>query len=727
MEPQVANVQSLLASLDEAASEDGQSATGIQDRGAAAQLDLVRARLGIASSLFIALRCKHPASAAHSIRVALGASAWAATLSMPDRLRTQLELAALLHDIGKIGVPDNVLLKPGRLDDEELRLMDRHLDMGPVILSAAGMPDGIIALATGSAAWFDGSHRRLKSAGDQIPVLARMLAIVDAFDAMTTDHVYRPARSRERAVAELYEFAGRQFDPALVKSFAEHFKHDQHSLETEVAGRWLAALADSPSLLPWAAPAGLYAATPVVQENPVLPFHQKLVDNTHDGVMFIDTDRRITFWNTGVERMTGVASGAAVGRVFEPSLLQMTDTSGRIFPDENCQVKNTIATGTQQLDQVYVVGRNGRDVAVDLQAIPVHDAEGVLQGVTVLLKDVSSEATLEEKCQELHAEMTKDPMTQVANRAEFDRTLAAFIDAHQQTELPCSLIMVDIDFFKRINDTYGHQAGDEAIITLASLLKSMCRSGDLVARYGGEEFAVLCADCNNASAAARAEEIRRRLAETPHSYLGNNSITASFGVTELQSGDVPETMLRRADRALLQAKDQGRNQVVQLGEGMADEIEEPRRSWWSLGGWGGAKLLEANLMTEVPLDLAVEKLRGFIADNQARVLKISQEMVRLEVSDAAAGKTRRSDDRPIAFVIDIQFSEQRVERSNSAGLATGEYAQTVAAVSLRPRRERDRRRGRAMERARLLLGSLKSYLMAKEQLASDQSADSVQA
>src|SRR5205823_12471645 len=106
-----------------------------------------------------------------------------------------------------------------------------------------------------------------------------------------------------------------------------------------------------------------------------------------------------------------------------------------------------------------------------------------------------------------------NPMTPVAKRAEFDRMLNNFVAAHQESNLPCSLIMSDLDHFKAINDTHGHQAGDVAIITFASLLKSMCRSGDLVARYGGEEFAILCADCTNAAAALKAEAIRQSLSD----------------------------------------------------------------------------------------------------------------------------------------------------------------------------------------------------------------------
>jgi diguanylate cyclase (GGDEF)-like protein len=303
-------------------------------------------------------------------------------------------------------------------------------------------------------------------------------------------------------------------------------------------------------------------------------------------------------------------------------------------------------------------------------------------------------------------------MTQVANRAEFDRMLNNFVAAHQESNLPCSLIMCDIDHFKSINDTHGHQAGDRAIITLASLLKSMCRSGDLVARYGGEEFAILCADCTNAAAAQKAESIRKALSEIKHSCLQDRSITASFGVTELQAGDTPETMLRRADRALLQAKDRGRNQVVQLGEGMVEE--KVKRSWWPFQALRNPSLVEATLVTMVPIEVAVQKLRGFIADQDAKILKTSENQLEMAVTDGHASVSRRASDRPVTFLIHMKLSPQHSERTNTQGFATGSYAETRIEVMIRPRRDRDRRREATAEKARRLLGSLKSYLMARE-------------
>ena len=126
-----------------------------------------------------------------------------------------------------------------------------------------------------------------------------------------------------------------------------------------------------------------------------------------------------------------------------------------------------IQTGVQSLRRLLIRGRQNRLVAVDLHAVPVVSADGLTHGATLLLHDASPEASLEQRCQSLHERATKDPMTQVANRAEFDQTHKMFVAEHLERRLPCSLIICDIDRFKLINDTYGHPAGDEAIKSFA--------------------------------------------------------------------------------------------------------------------------------------------------------------------------------------------------------------------------------------------------------------------
>jgi diguanylate cyclase (GGDEF)-like protein/PAS domain S-box-containing protein len=702
-------ISSLLDSLDEAAAESGQSLA--RKRANEHENKLVQARLGIASGLHAALRAKHPPTASHCLRVALGCSSWAAAIDLDDNTTDALEVAALLHDIGKIGVPDKVLLKPGRLLPEEIAVMSRHAARTIEILTCCGVPESVLEVVHYSRAWYNCGAGQQDRQGDELPLAARMLSIVDAFDSMTTDHVYRPARSRERALAELFEFSGSQFDPELVRRFQELFAQDQSLLTEKLARRWLHRLPKEGSALPWKVVVEYERPEPAREPIGSL-FEKKLIDNMHDGVVFVDSQSMITLWNTGVERLTGVSSNAACGRTFLPTLMDMCNNREQRITNEDCPVARAISTGVQWLGRVSVMGRQGRHVAVDLHAIPVRGNEGAVHGATILLHDASSETSLEEKCQALHAQVAKDPMTQVANRAEFDRMLNNFVAAHQESNLPCSLIMSDIDHFKSINDTHGHQAGDEAIITFASLLKSMCRSGDLVARYGGEEFAILCADCTNAAAARKAEDLRKALSEVKHSCLGNNSITASFGVTELQAGDTPETMLRRADRALLQAKDQGRNQVVQLGDGMMEE--KVKRSWWPFQSWGSRSLVEAALITPVPIEVAVQKLRGFIADQDAKIIRTAENELELAVTDRHHNLGRRSSDRPVTFLLQLKLSQRHQERTNSQGFAAGTYAETHIDVVIRPRRDRDRRRDATMDKARRLLGSLKSYLMARE-------------
>jgi diguanylate cyclase (GGDEF)-like protein/putative nucleotidyltransferase with HDIG domain/PAS domain S-box-containing protein len=705
-----AEVASLLQSLDEAAAQIGRSASPVPTERQ--ETELVRARLGIAGGLHQALRCRDPGTASHCLRVALGCSSWAAVAKLEPALRNALEVAALLHDVGKVGVPDKILLKPGRLSPEEVESMSRHTAMTVDILSNSGAPQDVIEIVSQAGARFDGRSPAQQVSGGDIPLGARMLSIVDAFDSMTTDHVYRPARSRERAIAELYRCAGTQFDPQLVGEFSELFAQDQNLLTEKLARHWLHSLSHSDGDLPWKARPGSAATTSASTDATMPMFERMLLDNMHDGVLFVDADCRIVLWNTGIERLTGVSSQAARGRMFLPSLLDMFDTQHTRITDDECPVARSIKTGVQSMGRVNIMGRQGHQVAVDLHAIPVRRSDGIMQGATVLLHDASSETSLEERCQALHVQVSKDPLTQVANRAEFDRMLVNFVAAHQELKLPCSLIMSDIDHFKHINDKFGHQAGDAAIITFAALLKSMCRSGDLVARYGGEEFAVLCADCSNASAAHKAEGIRQRLADLAHPYLGQKAITASFGVTELQAGDTPETMLRRADRALLQAKDQGRNQVVQLGGGMT---EEPvKHSWWPFRGWTSRALVESTLKTAVPLEVAVQKLRGFVCDQNAKILSTSQNQLSLELTDKLSSNNRRKTDREVTFTIDLLFSENHVERTNSQGTVVGRYVETHVDVTIRPRRDRDRRHNMTMGKARGLLGSLKSYLMVME-------------
>jgi diguanylate cyclase (GGDEF)-like protein/PAS domain S-box-containing protein len=712
----LAALSTLLSSIDDSARRDAFAESRAERRF---ESQLAQARLGMASSLFVALRAKHAHSAAHCLRVALGLSSWAMTMELPDEQRDMFEVAALLHDVGKVGVPDHVLLKPGKLSGEELLLMERHRQFSGEILSGCCSSPELLNIVHYAPAWYDGGKHGFDRSGEDLPLGSRMIAIVDAFDAMTTDHVYRKARSREQALGELFEHAGRQFDPKLVQHFCGLASTDKVQFTAGVSRRWLQQLEATSSNRFWGCE---QTSSPSAAGDRNSPFHERLLASMHDGVIFVDGSLQITMWNCATERMTGIKSESVTGQLWIPSLVNMSDEDGQRIADEECPVVHTMRSGAQSLRRISITGRNRDRVSVDMHVAPVMQSDGVARGATIILHDASSQITLEERVQTLHEKATRDPLTKIANRAEFDRLLPQFVETHLVEGVSCSMVMCDIDHFKQINDTHGHQAGDEALVLFAGMLQSHARGGDLVARYGGEEFVILCADCNNATATQRAEELRRHISEQTQPSLGNRCMTASFGVTEIQGGDTAETFLNRADRALLQAKDSGRNLVVQLGTGIGESDKSPKAKGWFkwFNSQPGEELLSRNLITIVPLKVAGEKLRGFVADHHAQIVDIADNVVTLRIDGQNMPLTRRQSDRAVPFLIELTFDEQADAVQGRSG---GAQARTIIQVVIRPKRQRDRRRGDVIERARQLLVSLKSYLMAHDYTEAEKSVE----
>ena len=671
---------------------------------------LVQVRLGVASSLFAALRAKHAPTAHHSLRVALGCSAWGAMLGLHEPERDEMEVAALLHDLGKIGVPDEILLKPARLTPEEFLVVERHRQIGVDILRSCSASREILRIVQYAGAWFDGSREGYDLRSEQLPLGARMVAIYDAFDAMTSDQVYRRAMSRERAMAELFEFAGSQFDPRLVQEFCSYISADQMKLQSVVARRWLKQLAPEAGSGMWQLQSLENSPSGASLEG---LFYRKLLESMQDAVVFVDSTHRIVLWNRAAERLTGLAAASVEQKHWSPSLVGLRDERNQPVPDADCPVLLAIHTGVTSLRRLSIAGRNGQQIEIDAQLVPVYGKNGVAHGAALLMHDASSQVTLEQRVQSLHERATRDALTQVSNRAEFDRALQSSVESHLERRLPCSLIICDLDHFKRINDTFGHQAGDEVLVGFGALLRRHCRAGDLVARYGGEEFVMLCPDCDNATATRRAEEIRVELTELPMMAIGGKSVTSSFGVTELQSGDSPETMLRRADRALYQAKENGRNTVVQLGSGIGGDTPtiKPTGFWaWLRGGPAPEQVLKRTLATSVPFNVVVEKMRGFVADHHAQIDGLTESSLVLKIDGVIPAMLRRSSDRSVPFLIDLQFEESQ----QIGARGQGKVVRTLVQVTVRPQRGRDRRRRDVLERAQRLVSSLKSYLVAQE-------------
>lgn len=714
-EREAARIGSLLAGLQENAVE---SAAPTPENGSTRfENHLAMVRLGMATSLYYSLRTKHSPTAAHCLRVALTCSVWAQRLRLPEDDRDRIEVAALLHDLGKIGIPDRILRKPGKLTVDEQLAMGTCPEIACEILRGCTTDEALLAMIRCTETWYDSRRQDESLRGDALPLGARMLSIASAFDAMTTDQVYRPALSRERALQELIRGSGTQFDPELTIDFATLLEQRPEILQGAVVDRWLQQLKHSPDqanpVLCAAGPLAQVASPDVATTRTASReqvFFNNLSDQLLDGVVFADNEGVVLRWNHAISRMTGINSEAIVGQAWQDDLIRL-----RASNDERgvCPLRECLRLGTKQIAIMQLERPGAEPLPVHVHASPVVGATPGSQGVVLVIRDLSDQTDMERKLETLNQQVTLDALTGVANRAEFDRRLDEQTELAGEGKACFSLVICDIDHFKNVNDTHGHPAGDQALIEFARVLSAHSRDGDLVARYGGEEFLLLTVDCDNATATRRAEAVRASLERHQLSSLGNECVTASFGVTQFQPGDTSETILARADRALLQAKDNGRNRVVQLGSGTTDEDKqdlEKKGSWLSWFDGGSKKQAsEFAILANVPLELAVEKLRGFIADHEAEIQEVTANQLKLQVTAVCSSGGRRAFDQHIALNVVLTLSEKMAINGQSRASHTKVHA------NIQPVRNRDRRSGELTVCVERVVSSLNSYLMGKIQ------------
>jgi len=183
------------------------------------QSDLDGAYLQFVETMAQALDARDPYTAGHSLRVAEYSHALAVEMGLPERDADTIRVAAQLHDIGKIGIPDEVLRKPGRLTPEEYGLVKLHPQIGRKILEKVARFEGLLSVVELHHENHDGSGYPYGLAGLGVPIEARIVHVADSFDAMTTTRSYRPALSLRSAIQEIEKNAGTQFDPLVAKAF----------------------------------------------------------------------------------------------------------------------------------------------------------------------------------------------------------------------------------------------------------------------------------------------------------------------------------------------------------------------------------------------------------------------------------------------------------------------------------------------------------------------------
>ena len=485
-------------------------------------------------------------------------------IELSDIQQSKLALLCLLHDIGKVGVPMEILNKPGKLTDEEWKIMRSHVEKGyEIAMSNTELRQIAEEIRHHHERW-DGNGYPDGLSRESIPVLSRVIAVVDAFDAMINDRPYRKGMPIPKAIEELKSCAGSQFDPYIVSEFIR--------LVSEKYADSLAA--DSKQRT--AASGGV--STDNGQTEIRIMARRQMVDSSEYGKdafrvhtvkhsrYLVDENWRIISVDDNFEELTGYSK-----EDIENNIITQID----LIPDEDkteylCQVNANLAKSTFVFQEHKIHRKDGRDIYVLCSGRMFYDSALQKDRGEIVIVDVSSTYALKMLTD---AEQNKadvrlrtwentyrtDPLTGLLNHAAFRSDM-------EQRLLECThtavMIMMDVDRFKQYNDTYGHHNGDKYLVLVAQTLQAALRGDDYACRMGGDEFAAMLFFNKSVSddvIRERAQQIFDKVNLTVKATEGGTGISmgAVIARTELTFNE----MYEEADNALYDVKESGRGRI----------------------------------------------------------------------------------------------------------------------------------------------------------------------
>jgi diguanylate cyclase (GGDEF)-like protein/PAS domain S-box-containing protein len=273
-----------------------------------------------------------------------------------------------------------------------------------------------------------------------------------------------------------------------------------------------------------------------------------LINSSLDMIIAVDTNRRIVEFNKAAENVFGYRKDEVLGKHVSLFYLDANE-SARVG-------KEMLETGLFA-GEVINKRKNHGVFPAFLSASIIKDHDGHTTGYMGISRDITEIKKIE---QELVSAATMDKLTGIYNRRMLENIFDREIERTTRHKNPLSLIMIDLDHFKKVNDTYGHLAGDLTLQTLANIVKPNIRKSDYFGRWGGEEFLIVATEATRENAFVLAEKIRRVV--EGHQFDEVGSVTLSCGIAQYREGETVDDFMKRADDALYRAKSQGRNRVV---------------------------------------------------------------------------------------------------------------------------------------------------------------------
>jgi diguanylate cyclase (GGDEF)-like protein/putative nucleotidyltransferase with HDIG domain len=550
-------------------------------------------------ALALAIEAKDHTTHDHLQRVRVYAVEVAKELKISAEEMEALQAAALLHDIGKLAVPEHIISKPGRLTPEEFEKMKIHPVVGAEILERVRFPYPVVPIVRAHHEKYDGSGYPFGLKGDEIPIGARILSAVDFLDALASDRQYRRAMALDDVMDQLKLESGRSFDPRVVDVLRRRYRDLENLVERRSEAVPWSKLSTDVKVERGDAPAAGFVETGI-KENQEATFlasiaaarqeAQTLFELSQDLGASLSLDETLSVFSVKLKRLVPYDSIAIYVRRGE--LLVPEHTSGdnfRLFASLKipigqglsgwvAQNRKPIINGNPSVEPGYLNDPTKFSTLRSALALPLEGLSGVVgvlalyQGepdaftsdhLRILLAVTSKMALAIEnalKYQQAESSATTDYLTELPNARslflELDRELARC----KRKETSLTVMVCDMDGFKQINDRFGHLEGNRVLRLFAQALKQSCREYDYVARMGGDEFVVIAPGLAADSAVKKADQLRELARQVGQEICQEDILSLSVGRSMYpEDGLNAEALLAEADRRMYLEKQQQPN------------------------------------------------------------------------------------------------------------------------------------------------------------------------
>lgn len=536
--------------------------------------------LASVKALAAAVDARDPYTRSHSARVAALSRLIAEELALPTDEIRRVQLGALLHDIGKIGIPDAILNKPAALSPDEWVIMKTHSALGASILAAVEPLRDLVQIVRCHHERFDGQGYPDGLRGSEIPLGSAIVTAADAYEVIVSKRSYKAAQSVDHAISELVRCRGAQFHPGVVDAFLRVIERDRMHGTAQLRRVGSLEHEDIEDVPGPGQVLERYVARSQAHTRQ-LAILQRLASEISAIVDIDDLAQRLLrivcdsmgyengFLNTLDEADDVLVIRAAVGPSIDYLAHSLAKGQGiswwviehGVLQNVGDVHADTRFLGPGEIRSSLIVPLRIEDECVGVLGIESTHTNAFSADDEELLTVVSHQVAAAVRVARLHAAArfaaATDPLTSMPNRrALFEHLEHGLRRAAEGT--PLSVAMVDVDMLKVVNDELGHSSGDEALVEIGRLLAAGVRVDDVVARIGGDEFAIVFPG----APVLVAERIMRRLAEAiSHGRLGSGAAlpTVSWGIATAPEGRTTvDAIVDEADRAMYRHKERSR-------------------------------------------------------------------------------------------------------------------------------------------------------------------------